>query len=87
MLLGYVYYNRKNERHISECVSEGVKNVIVIIYNLYDLVCWKIFYIWCKSILGNLKAALYSCIFPGDFESISFKMYNVYLNFGFGYVF
>ena len=22
------------------------------------------FYIWCKSILGNLKVALYSCIFP-----------------------
>ena len=28
----------------------------------------KFFYIWCKSILGNLKAALYSCIFPGDFD-------------------
>lgn len=26
-------------------------------------------------------------IFPNDFKSISFKMYNVYLNFGFGYVF
>ena len=26
-------------------------------------------------------------IFPGDFKSVSFKMYNVYLNFGFGYVF
>ena len=36
--------------------------------DLYDLVYWKIFYIWCKSILGNLKAALYSYIFPGDFD-------------------
>ena len=35
---------------------------------MHDLVYWKIFYIWCKSILGNLKAALYSCIFPGDFD-------------------
>lgn len=26
-------------------------------------------------------------IFPDDFKSITFKMYNVYLNFGFGYVF
>ena len=26
-------------------------------------------------------------IFPKDFKSITFKMYNIYLNFGFGYVF
>lgn len=41
---------------------------IVTIYYMHDLVYWKIFYIWCKSILGNLKVALYSCIFSGDFD-------------------
>ena len=38
------------------------------------------------SVYADLTWGLNS-IFPGDFESISFKMYNVYLNFGFGYVF
>lgn len=28
----------------------------------------KFFIFGVKSILGNLKAALYSCIFPGDFD-------------------
>ena len=49
-------------------MSEGVKNVIVIIYNLYDLVCWKIFYIWIKSILGNYETTLYSYFFSGDVD-------------------
>lgn len=38
------------------------------------------------SVYADLTWGLNS-IFPKDFESISFKMYNVYLNFGFGYVF
>ena len=38
---------------------EGEKDVIIIIYYLYDLVCWKIFYIWLKSILGNPEITLY----------------------------
>ena len=49
-------------------MSEGVKNVIVIIYNLYDLVCWKIFYIWIKSILGNYETTLHSYFLPGDID-------------------
>ena len=44
------------------------KNVIVIICNLYDLVCWKIFYIWIKSILGNYETTLHSYFLPGDID-------------------
>ena len=55
---------QKNERHM----SEGVKNVIVIIYNLYNLVCWKIFCFWVKSILGNYEITLYSYFLPGDID-------------------
>ena len=53
---------------MSEWVSEGVKNVIVIIYNLYDLVCWKIFCFWVKSILGNYETTLHSYFLPGDID-------------------
>ena len=49
-------------------MSEGVKNVIVIIYNLYNLVCWKIFYIWIKSVLGNYETTLYSYFLSGDID-------------------
>ena len=45
-------------------MSEGVKNVIVIIYNLYNLVCWKIFYIWIKSVLGNYETTCTVIFFP-----------------------
>lgn len=38
------------------------------------------------SVYADLTWGLNS-IFPKDFKSISFKMYNIYLNFGFGYVF
>lgn len=38
------------------------------------------------SVYADLTWGLNS-IFKKDFESISFNMYNVYLNFGFGYVF
>ena len=49
-------------------MSEGVKNVIVIIYNLYNLVCWKIFCFWVKSILGNYEITLHSYFLPGDID-------------------
>ena len=49
-------------------MSEGVKNVIVIIYNLYNLVCWKIFCFWVKSVLGNYETTLYSYFLPGDID-------------------
>ena len=59
---------QKNERRISKWVSEGEKNVIVIICNLYDLVCWKIFCFWVKSILGNYEITLHSYFLPGDID-------------------
>ena len=49
-------------------MSEGVKNVIVIICNLYYLVCWKIFCFWVKSILGNYETTLHSYFLPGDID-------------------
>ena len=47
---------------------EGEKDVNSIIYYLYDLVCWKIFYIWLKSILGNHEITLYDYFLSSDIE-------------------
>ena len=44
------------------------KNVIVIIYNLYDLVCWKIFCFWVESILGNYETTLHGYFLPSDID-------------------
>ena len=54
------------------------KNVIVIIYNLYDLVCWKIFYIWIKSILGNYEITLYSYFLPGYIDRYGCRWTDVH---------
>ena len=59
-------------------MSEGVKNVIVIICNLYNLVCWKIFYIWVKSILGNYETTLYSYFLPGDIDRYGYRWTDVH---------
>ncbi len=58
--------------------SEGVEYVIDTICYMHDLVCWKILYIWRKSILGNFKAALYSCIFPDNLDRNGCWRTNVY---------
>ena len=65
---------QKNERHM----SEGVKNVIVIICNLYDLVCWKIFCFWVKSILGNYETTLYSYFLSGDIDWYGYRWTDVH---------
>ena len=57
---------------------EGVKNVIVIIYNLYNLVCWKIFYIWIKSVLGNYETTLYSYFLSGDIAWYGYRWTDVH---------
>ena len=57
---------------------EGEKNVISIIYYLYDLVCWKIFYIWLKSILGNHEITLYGYFLSGDINWNGGRRINVY---------
>ena len=54
------------------------KNVIVSICNLYDLVCWKIFYIWLKSILGNHEITLYGYFLSGDINWNGGRRINVY---------
>ena len=54
------------------------KNVIVIICNLYDLVCWKIFYIWIKSILGNYEITLYSYFLSGDIDWYGYRWTDVH---------
>ena len=59
-------------------MSEGVKNVIVIIYNLYNLVCWKIFYIWIKSVLGNYETTLYSYFLSGDIDWYGYRWTDVH---------
>ena len=58
--------------------KEGVKNVIVIICNLYDLVCWKIFHIWIKSILGTYEITLYSYFLPGDIDWYGYRWTDVH---------
>ena len=59
-------------------MSEGVKNVIVIIYNLYNLVCWKIFCFWVKSILGNYEITLHSYFLPGDIDWYGYRWTDVH---------
>ena len=43
---------------------EGEKDVNSIIYYLYDLVCWKIFYIWLKASWGIMKLLCMIIFFP-----------------------
>ena len=57
---------------------EGEKDVIIIIYYLYDLVCWKIFYIWLKSILGNHEITLYDYFLSSDIDRNGSRRINVY---------
>ena len=52
--------------------------MIVIICNLYDLVCWKIFYIWIKSILGNYEITLYSYFLPGYIDRYGCRWTDVH---------
>ena len=69
---------RKNESLTIWWVLEGEKDVIIIIYYLYDLVCWKIFYIWLKSILGNPEITLYGYFLSGDIDWNGGRRINVY---------
>ena len=58
---------KMNHSQLDECQKEK-KDVIIIIYYLYDLVCWKIFCFWVKSILGNYEITLHSYFLPGDID-------------------
>ena len=66
-----------NHSQLDECQKEK-KDVIIIIYYLYDLVCWKIFYIWLKSILGNHEITLYGYFLSSDIDWNGSRRINVY---------
>ena len=68
---------KMNHSQLDECQKEK-KDVIIIIYYLYDLVCWKIFYIWLKSILGNPEITLYGYFLPSDIDWNGSRRINVY---------
>ena len=70
--------NRKDESLTTGRVLEGEKDVNSIIYYLYDLVCWKIFYIWLKSILGNHEITLYGYFLSSDIDWNGSRRINVY---------
>ena len=55
-----------------------IQNVIIIVYNLYDLVCRKIICFWVKSILGNYEITLHSNLLPGDIDRYGFGWTDVY---------
>ena len=66
-----------NHSQLDECQKEK-KDVISIIYYLYDLVCRKIFYIWLKSILGNHEITLYGYFLSSDIDWNGSRWINVY---------
>ena len=68
---------KMNHSQLDECQKEK-KDVIIIIYYLYDLVCWKIFYIWLKSILGNHEITLYDYFLSSDIDWNGSRRINVY---------
>ena len=45
---------------------------------MYDLVCWKIFCFWVKSILGNYETTLYSYFLSGDIDWYPWLKYPNY---------
>ena len=68
---------KMNHSQLDECQKEK-KDVIIIIYYLYDLVCWKIFCFWVKSILGNYETTLHSYFLPGDIDWDGCRWTDVY---------
>ena len=68
---------KMNHSQLDECQKEK-KDVIIIIYYLYDLVCWKIFCFWVKSILGNYETTLYSYFLPGDIDRYGCRWTDVH---------
>ena len=59
-------------------VQEGAKYVIVVIWDLYDLVYRKVFYIWGQGVMGNTEAALHSGIIPGNPDFNGSRRADVY---------
>ena len=68
---------KMNHSQLDECQKEK-KDVIIIIYYLYDLVYWEIFYIWLKSILGDHEITLHSYFVSIDINWNGGRWINVY---------
>ena len=68
---------KMNHSQLDEYQKEK-KDVISIIYYLYDLVCWKIFCFWVKSILGNYETTLHSYFLPGDIDRYGCRWTDVH---------
>ena len=68
---------KMNRSQLDECQKEK-KDVISIIYYLYDLVFRKIFYIWLKSILGNHEITLHSYFLSHDIDRDGSMRVNIY---------
>ena len=68
---------KMNHSQLDECQKEK-KDVIIIIYYLYDLVYWEIFYIWLKSILGDHEITLHSYFVSSDINWNGGRWINVY---------
>ena len=45
---------------------------------MYNLVCWKIFCFWVKSILGNYETTLYSYFLSGDIDWYGYRWTDVH---------
>ena len=67
-----------NKLGLKNTFQKEKKDVISIIYYLYDLVCWKIFYIWFKSILGNHEITLHSYFLSHDIDRDGSMRVNIY---------
>ena len=78
MLADKVYRLKRESALLELILLEGEKDVNSIIYYLYDLVCWKIFYIWLKSILGNHEITLYDYFLSSDIDRNGSRRINVY---------
>ncbi|MFR3422195.1 MAG: hypothetical protein ACLTTO_00015 [Lachnospiraceae bacterium] len=76
------YLSEKEQKKMKDAYQNEFqkekKNVIVIICNLYDLVCWKIFCFWVKSILGNYETTLYSYFLSGDIDWYGYRWTDVH---------
>ena len=68
---------KMNHSQLDECQKEK-KDVIIIIYYLYNLVYWEIFYIWLKSILGDHEITLHSYFVSSDINWNGGRWINVY---------
>lgn len=59
-------------------LSRGRENVIIIIYNLYDLGVWKTIFLWNQGCLGNFKVSIIDCAVAGDPDRVGYWRPNIH---------